>query len=103
MLIVIAVLLAIEVKALLIGQGVEKHVHENMKIFLQERHEIDNIYNLLTMQMGPDAMVAVKAKMHGTGSETELIKAINRVETDFRVAFPVTKWLFFEPDFKDED
>lgn len=103
LLIVIAVLLAIEVKALLIGQGVERHVKENMKIFLQERPEIEGIYNLLTMQMGPDAMIAIKAKMHTTGSEKELIKAINRVETDFRVAFPMTKWLFFEPDFKDED
>lgn len=103
LLIVIAVLLAIEVKALLIGQGVERHVKENMKTFLQERSEIEGIYNLLTMQMGPDAMIAIKAKMHTTGSEKELIKAINRVETDFRVAFPMTKWLFFEPDFKDED
>lgn len=103
LLIVIAVLLAIEVKALLIGQGVERHVKENMKTFLQERPEIEGIYNLLTMQMGPDAMIAIKAKMHTTGSEKELIKAINRVETDFRVAFPMTKWLFFEPDFKDED
>ena len=103
LLIVIAVLLAIEVKALLIGQGVERHVKENMKTFLQERSEIEGIYNLLTMQMGPDAMVAIKAKMHTTGSEKELVKAINRVEADFRVAFPMTKWLFFEPDFKDED
>lgn len=103
LLIVIAILLAIEVKALLIGQGVERHVKENMKTFLQERPEIEGIYNLLTMQMGPDAMIAIKAKMHTTGSEKELIKAINRVETDFRVAFPMTKWLFFEPDFKDED
>ena len=103
LLIVIAVLLAIEVKALLIGQGVERHVKENMKTFLQDSSEIEGIYNLLTMQMGPDAMVAIKAKMHTTGSEKELVKAINRVEADFRVAFPMTKWLFFEPDFKDED
>ena len=103
LLIVIAVLLAIEVKALLIGQGVEKHVHASMKTFLQERSEIEGVYNLLTMQMGPDAMIAIKAKMHPTGSERELLNAINRVETDFRAAFPMTQWLFFEPDFKDED
>lgn len=103
LLIIIAFLLAIEVKALLIGQGVEKHVQENMKTFLQQRPEIDGIYNILTLQMGPDAMVAIKAKMHSSGSELELIRAINRVESDFRLAFPMTKWLFFEPDCKDED
>ncbi len=101
LLIVIAFLLAIEVKALLIGQGVEKHTLDEMESFLLEKPEVDFIYNILTLQMGPDAMVAVKAKMHLTGSETELLNAINRVEHEFRVKFPMCKWLFFEPDNKD--
>jgi len=101
LLLVIAILLAIEVKALLIGQGVERHTHEEMKTFLNARPEIDHLYNLLTLQMGPDAMVAVKARMTRTGSESELINSINRVEKEFRKEFPVTKWLFFEPDDTD--
>lgn len=103
LLLVIAILLAIEVKALLIGQGVESYVHNEMKKYLQERPEIDHLYNLLTLQLGPDAMIAVKARMCTTGSETGLIKAINRVEREFRQAFPQTKWLFFEPDDSDGD
>ena len=102
LLVVIAFMLAVEVKALLIGQGVEPHVSDRMKDFLRERPEVEQLYNLLTLQMGPDAMVAVKAKMRPTGSEDELINAINRVESDFRQAFPMTTWLFFEPDNKDE-
>jgi len=101
LLIVVAVLLAIEVKARLIGQGVEKHVREKMRAFLQQRPEIDELYKLLSLQMGPDAMIAVKARMRPTGSENELINAINRVERDFREAFPVITWLFFEPDNSD--
>ena len=100
LLIIIAFLLAIEVKALLIGQGVEVHMQERMKAFLRSRPEIDHLYNILTMQLGHDAMVAIKARMKRTGSEAGLIKAINQVERDFRVAFPSTKWLFFEPDNK---
>lgn len=103
LLVVIAFLLAIEVKALLIGQGVETHVQEDMKRFLQDRPEISQIYNFLTLQLGPDAMVAVKAGMHKTGSENELLNAINRVEREFREAFPMTAWLFFEPDNSDEE
>lgn len=102
LLVVIAFMLAVEVKALLIGQGVETHVSEQMKRFLKERPEVDRLYNLLTLQMGPDAMVAVKVRMHPTGSENDLISAINRIERDFRKAFPITTWLFFEPDNKDE-
>lgn len=102
LLVVIAFLLAVEVKALLIGQSVENHVQDQMKEFLHERPEIDHLYNLLTMQMGPDAMVAIKARMTPTGSESGLINAINQVEQDFRTTFPETKWLFFEPDDHDD-
>lgn len=102
LLVVIAILLAIEVKELLIGQGVEIHISDKMRRFLLERPEVEKIYNLLTLQMGPDAMVAIKARMHPTGSENELLNAINRVEREFRQAFPMVKWLFFEPDNRDE-
>ncbi len=102
LLVVIAFMLAVEVKALLIGQGVENHVCKQMRSFLQERPEVDHLYNLLTLQMGPDAMVAIKARMRPTGSEEDLINAINRVEREFHEAFPIAKWIFFEPDNKDD-
>ncbi len=102
LLIVIAFMLAVEVKALLIGQGVENHICKQMRSFLQERPEVDHLYNLLTLQMGPDAMVAIKARMRPTGSEEDLINAINRVEREFHEAFPIAKWIFFEPDNKDD-
>jgi cation diffusion facilitator family transporter len=102
LLVVIAFMLAVEVKALLIGQGVETHLCEEMRSFLRERPEVDQLYNLLTLQMGPDVMVAIKARMRPTGSEEELINAINRVEREFHEAFPMTTWLFFEPDNQDD-
>ena len=53
------------------------------------------------MQFGPDAMVAIKARMVPTGSERDLIVTINTVEREFRSRFPITSWLFFEPDVED--
>jgi len=102
LLIVIAFMLAIEVKALLIGQGVETYLCKQMRSFLRERPEVDHLYNLLTLQMGPDVMVAIKAKMRPTGSEDGLVDAINKVEREFHEAFPMVTWLFFEPDNEDE-
>jgi cation diffusion facilitator family transporter len=102
LLIVIAFLLAVEVKQLLIGQGVEKRISDKMRLFLQEQPEVEHLYNLLSLQLGPDAMVAVKARMRPTGSETGLMNTINHVEREFRQAFPMVKWLFFEPDNGDE-
>ena len=62
---------------------------------------LDRVYNLITMQFGPDAMVAVKARMIPTGSEIDLIAAINKVESAFRREFTSVAWLFFEPDITD--
>jgi cation diffusion facilitator family transporter len=102
LLLVIAVFVAIEVKALLIGQSVEPRLLEQMREFLQAQPEVASVYNLLTMQLGPDAMVAVKAAMTPQGSEKELLNSINRVERAFREAFPSVIWLFFEPDHADD-
>jgi cation diffusion facilitator family transporter len=101
LLIVIAFFVAVEVKDLLIGQSVESSTLAEMKVFLGSRAEIDELFNVLTMQFGPDAMVAVKARMAPTGSERGMIDAINTVEKDFRTHFPSTTWLFFEPDVED--
>jgi len=101
LLILVAVLVGIEVKALLIGQSVEERVLERMRAHLAGDAEVEGVYKVLTQQLGRDVMVAVKAKMRPVGSAAALVAAINRVEQRFRVAFPQVQWLFFEPDVAD--
>jgi len=101
LLIVVAVFIAVEVKDLLIGQSVDPATLAEMREFFDERPEIEEVFSLLTMQFGPDAMVAIKARMVPTGSEQGLINTINKVESDFRSRFEITSWLFFEPDVED--
>jgi cation diffusion facilitator family transporter len=101
LLIVIAVMLGIEVKALLVGQGVEEEVHADMVAFLQAQGEVEKVLNMVTLQMGNDVMVAVKARMKPTGSENKLIDAVNRAEVAFKQKFPQVAFLFFEPDLHD--
>ncbi|UPG96012.1 cation diffusion facilitator family transporter [Luteibacter aegosomatissinici] len=101
LLIVVAVAVAREVKALLIGQGVEPKRRAEMVAFLEARAEVDQVYNLLTLQMGPDVMVAIKAKMAPTPTPRAMIEAINIVEADFKARFKDVRWSFFEPDYAD--
>jgi divalent metal cation (Fe/Co/Zn/Cd) transporter len=101
LLIVIAVFIAVEVKALLIGQGVEPRTKEAMLKFLGAREEVKQVYNLLTLQMGPDVMVAIKAEMARYLAPRDMIEDINRVEQAFRAEFPDVRWCFFEPDSRD--
>lgn len=101
LLVVVAVLLAVEVKALLIGQGVEPQRRAELMAFLEARPEVDKVLNLITLQMGPDVMVAVKALMAPTDSARGLIDAINTVEKAMKDRFDDVRWSFFEPDVTD--
>jgi len=101
LLIVVAVALAIEVKALLIGQGVEPRRRAELLAFLRGRAEIAEVLNLITLQMGPDVMVAIKARMAPTPDNLSLIEAINTVEKAMKARFADVRWSFFEPDVAD--
>ena len=101
LLVLVAVLVGVEIKALLIGQGVEERVLDRMRAHLAGQPEVDTVYKVITQQMGGDVMVAVKAKMSPARSAVALVEAINRVERGFRASFPEVRWLFFEPDVAD--
>ena len=59
------------------------------------------MFNLITLQLGPDVMVAIKAQMRGEVSALELIEAINRGRARSQARFPEVRWSFFEPDIED--
>jgi divalent metal cation (Fe/Co/Zn/Cd) transporter len=101
LLILVAILVGVEVKALLVGQSAEPAVVERMREHIAARPEVAQVYNLLTQQLGGEVMVAVKARMHPAGSEEALIEAINRVEASLRATFGDIRWIFFEPDLRD--
>lgn len=98
LLIVVAVLVAIEVKALLVGQGIEPRRRTELMTFLNGRPEVAQVLNLITLQMGPDVMVAVKARMRRVGDDQQLISEINTVEAAMKAEFDDIRWSFFEPD-----
>ncbi|HET7843215.1 MAG TPA: cation diffusion facilitator family transporter [Xanthomonadales bacterium] len=101
LLIVVAVFIAIEIKALLIGQSAEPYVKKELYDFLDARPEIKRVLNLKTLQLGNDIMVAIKAEMSRDLSTRGLVEEINRVEADLRKQFPDVRWCFFEPDVAD--
>lgn len=98
LLVVIAVFVAIEVKALLIGQSIDREERDRLRLLIAEQPEVAEVLNMITLQMGEDELLAVKARMHETGSTRGTVEAINRVESVIRKAFPSIRWCFFEPD-----
>jgi len=100
LLVVVAVLVGIEVKALLVGQGVEPKVRAEMITFLEGQPMIGQVLDMLTLHMGSDVMVAVKAKMREYPTQQEMVDGINAIEALFKERFPQVAWIFFEPDDK---
>jgi cation diffusion facilitator family transporter len=99
-LIVVAILVGIEIKALLIGQSAEHETEARLREFLQRQPGVEKVFRLLTLQLGTSLMVAAKVKMKPE-SAAELVAAINRAEAATRAEFPEIQWLFFEPDVAD--
>jgi len=98
LLIVIAVLVAIEVKAMLIGQSIDPLIQRQIRAFFDGRPEIANVIHLITLQMGEDVMVSVQATMRQDQDARALLDDITRIERALKDAFPVVRWSFFEPE-----
>jgi cation diffusion facilitator family transporter len=101
LLIIIALTIGIQIKGLLIGRGVDPVTKQAIADFLESQEEIKRVLNLVTLQLGNDVMVAVKAEMRQYPSQTQMIEAINRCEQRLKQTFPQILWSFFEPDLRD--
>jgi len=100
LLIIISFVLGIKIKSLLIGQSADDPTRTAIKIFLEARPEIDQLLNLITFQMGPQIMVAVKAKMKRVDSADQMVAHINLCESALKKEYPAIQWIFFEPDIE---
>ena len=65
---------------------------------MRRQPEVAELYNLLTLQLGDEIMVAVKARMAEVTDVARLVDDVNHVEAGLRQAFPQVRWIFFEPD-----
>jgi cation diffusion facilitator family transporter len=102
LLVVVAVFVAVEIKAMLIGQSMDPLRERELREYLAARPEIVRVLNVITIQLGNDAMVSVQAQMREARDAIAMVEAINSVERGMKATFPEIRWSFFEPDLKDE-
>lgn len=101
LLVVVSFALATKVKGLLIGESADEAVHNEILSFLENRPEVEIVYNIITLQLGDQIMVAVKARMSNMDDAVGLVNDINSCEKAMKAAFPIILWAFFEPDIAD--
>ena len=98
LLMVIAGLVAREVKSMIVGESASPEVRRAIEAHLRARSEIRSIINMITLQWGRHVVVAVQAEMIDYASGRAMVDAINLIEADLQAAFPQVRWVFFEPD-----
>ncbi len=100
LLICVSILLGVKIKNLLIGQSADEETCAQINSILEARPEIEKVLNLITLQLGSQIMVAVKAKMTNVDSVDKLIDNINGCEAALKKGNPAIQWVFFEPDIR---
>jgi cation diffusion facilitator family transporter len=98
LLMVVALLVTREVKAMIIGESASPETHAAIRAHIEARPEVERIINLITLQWGEYLVIAVQARMRRQPSDEALVHAINDVEDSLQTRWPQAKWCFFEPD-----
>ena len=101
-LMLIAIAVMIEVKALIVGESVAPEVREEITAFVAAQPEVECVLNIITLAWGSKAVIAVKARMADMDTITgrEMVDRINAVEERMQQRWPNARWVFFEPDVR---
>ncbi len=101
-LVLVAILLAIEIKSLLIGEAPSTDFRSSIESLVNEFIPQGKLYHLIALQIGSnEVMLSCKISIGTLSQSNALIEAINQLEAKLKVKHPEIKWLFIEPDNKD--
>jgi cation diffusion facilitator family transporter len=101
LLVVVAVFISIKVKALLIGRSADPETLAMIENIIAEDEDVLELFNAVTLQMGPKAMLAIKIRMRSDMAVGAAARAINELERDIKAAIPDIGWCFVEIDVVD--
>ncbi len=96
---VIAVILAIEMKSLLLGETATPKAQAAIKNGIEADAAVQRLIHLRTQHLGPDELlIGAKVAFADGLSVAELAAAVNRVEATVRAAVPEARVMYIEPD-----
>ena len=96
---VIAVILAIEMKGLLIGEGAGPEEFAKIRSAIDETPHVDHVIHLRTQYLGPDALlVAAKLAFDQSLDVAGLADVVDDVERRIREKVPHASPIYVEPD-----
>lgn len=100
-LLVISAFIGWRIRALLVGRSADPEIQNAIDEIIAEQEGIERVFNTITVQFGPDTMLAAKIKLNENISINAAVADINALERTLKERVPNLKWLFIEPDVRD--
>jgi len=100
-LIIISAFVAWRIRSLLVGRSADPDIQDAIDAIISEQEAIEFCFNTITIQFGPDTMLAAKIKMRSGQTIDEAVGSINALERELKARVPKLKWCFIEPDVSD--
>lgn len=99
LLVVVAVVLAIEVKSLLIGESATQKSIARMRDAIESTAGVTRIIHMKTLHVAPEELlIGVKIGVDASATATDIVSTINVTERNLRAAEPMAKDIYVEPD-----
>jgi cation diffusion facilitator family transporter len=99
LLVTVAIVLAVETKSLLLGEAASPADDAAIKAALEADDSVERVIHMRTLHLGPDELlVAAKIAVRHDDTATEVARAIDAAEARVRVAVPIARVIYLEPD-----
>ena len=99
LLIAVAIILGIETKSLLVGEGANPEDVVKIRNAINEHSSVEALIHMKTLYLGPDELlVAAKIAFASKMRLSDVAAEINSVEASIRAAVPVARAIYLEPD-----
>lgn len=99
LLIGVAIVLGIETKSLLVGEGASAEDVDKIRAAINAHPEVESLIHMKTMYLGPDEMlVAAKVAFSFKMRMADVATTIDSVEESIRAAVPLARMIYIEPD-----
>ena len=101
LLVCIALILAVEIKSLLLGEGADADVVRQIRASLVDGEVVTSVIHMRTMYLSPDELlVAAKIGVEADDDAATVARAIDEAEVRVRNAVSIACVIYLEPDIK---
>ena len=99
LLVLVAIVLGIETKSLLVGEGASAADTEKIREAINAHPRVEALIHMKTLYLGPDELlVGAKVAFGRARKLSDVVTDINELEASIRAEVPIARVIYIEPD-----